>query len=230
MKIKSFGCSFIYGSDLDDVVYNNQHFPSQLTWPALIAKDIDVEYECHASPGIGNLRILENVLEQIPTSDSDDLFIIGWTWIDRFDFTDSTDNWHTLLPTNTEKDAKLYYKHLHSQYRDKLTTCIHIRTVIDTLNAARIPFIMTYMDPLMFEVEYHTSVALELTQQYIQPYMTTFEGYSFLEYSKINNHKISDKWHPLEPAHKSAAKLMIHNIKTQLNNTNKLMYRAQLSK
>ena len=227
MKIKSFGCSFIYGSDLADDGYNTDECtPSQNTWPALIAKDIQVEYCCYAKPASGNLQILESILGQISTSTSDDLFVIGWTWIDRFDFTDYTDSWRTLLPVDTEHEAKFYYKYLHSQYRDKLTTCIHIRTAIDALNAAKIPFLMTYMDELMFEVKYHTSPALEYTQKYIWPYMTTFQGHSFLEYSKINNYAISDNWHPLESAHKSAAKLMIRNIKTQLHNTNKLMYRV----
>lgn len=226
MKIKSFGCSFIYGSDLaDDGYATDTYQPSQLTWPALVAKEIAAEYECYARPASGNLQILENVLGQIPSSTPDDLFVIGWTWIDRFDFTDLSDSWRTLLPVDTEKEAKFYYKYLHSQYRDKLTTCIHIRTAIDALNSAKIPFIMTYMDQLMFEVAYHTSAALESTQRYIQPYMTTFEGLPFLEYSKINNHKISKNWHPLESAHRAAADVIIKNLRSEFDRSDKLMHR-----
>lgn len=227
MKLKSFGCSFIFGSDLvDDGFATQQNTPSQLTWPALIAKECGVPYECYAMPASGNLQILENVLGQIPSSTSDDLFVIGWTWIDRFDFTDLTDSWRTLLPVDTEKEAKFYYKYLHSQYRDKLTTCIHIRTAIDALNTAKIPFVMTYMDSLTFEVAYHSSTALESTQQYIQPYMNTFEGHPFLEYSKINNHKISDNWHPLESAHEAAAKVMLKDIRSTLVGSAKLIQRV----
>ena len=212
MKIKSFGCSFIYGSDLSDSVHNKSCQPSQSTWPAIIAKEIGAEYECHAWPGIGNLRILENVLDQISISNTNELFIIGWTWIDRFDFTDLTDNWHTILPVDKEKEAELYYKYLHSQYRDKLTTCVYIRSAIDALNAAKIPFMMTYIDRLTFEVAYHTSSTMKSNQQYIRPYMTEFEGHTFLEYSKINKHAISDKWHPLESAHRAASRVVLKEL------------------
>jgi len=85
--LKSFGCSFIFGSelldsDIDSVICT----PSQHTWPALVAKHLDFEYECYASPGSGNLQILERLLNQLPTITSSDVVIIGWTWIDRFDY------------------------------------------------------------------------------------------------------------------------------------------------
>ena len=65
MKLKSFGCSFIYGTDLAD---DGRGFiaatPSRLTWPALLAQNLDYSYECYARPGCGNLRILEKILNQ----------------------------------------------------------------------------------------------------------------------------------------------------------------------
>jgi hypothetical protein len=85
MKIKSFGCSFIFGTDLADETRGEPYAQSsQLTWPALLAQDLGLEYECHARPGSGNLRILEKILSisiQTPAT-----FVIGWTWIDRFDY------------------------------------------------------------------------------------------------------------------------------------------------
>ena len=66
MKLKSFGCSFIWGSDLPD---DGRNLPrataSRLTWPALLAQDLEYEYECHARPGAGNLQITERLLNQI---------------------------------------------------------------------------------------------------------------------------------------------------------------------
>jgi hypothetical protein len=56
MKLKSFGCSFTYGSDLHDCDIP-QWGASRQTWPALLAKNHNLEYECHAHPGIGNLQI-----------------------------------------------------------------------------------------------------------------------------------------------------------------------------
>ena len=65
---------------------------------------------------------------------------------------------------------------------------------------------MTYMDELMFDKRWHTTPAVADLQDYIQPYMTTFEGKSFLDWSKDQGFAISDKLHPLEPAHAAAAK------------------------
>ena len=211
MKLKSFGCSFIYGSDLADC--NKTH--SQLTWPALIAEKISFDYECFAYPGIGNLRILESVLSQA-CDNTQDLFVINWTWIDRFDYTETNDVWQTILPVDQTQEADFYYRKLHSQYRDKLSTLIYIQTAIDTLKQKRIPFIMTYMDELIFETEWHTSPAVINTQNYIRPWMSNFAGKTFLDWCRSKKYPISDHLHPLEPAHASAAKLMLGNIQSSL--------------
>jgi hypothetical protein len=210
MKLKSFGCSFIYGSDLADC----KHSGSQSTWPALMAKHSGLEYECFARPGAGNLRILESVLTQA-ADPTEDLFVIGWTWIDRFDYTDLCDSWATILPVEQTPNAEFYYRNLHSQYRDKLSSLIYIRTAIDTLNQKKIPFIMTYMDELIFEKKWHTTPAVLLLQNYIRPWMSDFAYQTFLDWSRKNMHAISDLLHPLESAHKAAADLMLKRIQTE---------------
>jgi hypothetical protein len=169
MKLKSFGCSFIYGADLADTVsYQSFPSPSQSTWPARLAQSLGYEYECHAHSGSGNLRILEQILNH---AQSGDLCVVGWTWIDRFDYTayavpsDSDDNnaWKTLTPANVNRCAANYYRDLHSQYRDKLTTLIHIKSAIDLFKQKNIPFIMTYMDNLIFETDWHFNKLYNLT-------------------------------------------------------------------
>jgi hypothetical protein len=213
MQVKSFGCSFIFGSDLPDDEADG--ICSKLTWPALIAKEANMGYSCYAAPGSGNMRILESILSQAETGQHD-LFIIGWTWIDRFDYTDTQDSWKTILPVDTTKEADFYYRNLHSQYRDKLMTLICIRTAIDVLNQKQIPFIMTYMDRLIFETEWHTTPAVINLQKYILPFMSTFDGKTFLEWSKHKNFPISVRLHPLESAHKSGAKIMLDQIRRRI--------------
>jgi hypothetical protein len=216
MKLKSFGCSFIFGSDLKDVGQDGTYATySKLTWPALLAKECNFDYVCYAGPGSGNLRILESVLTHA-ASGKKDLFVIGWSWIDRFDYTDLSDKWRTILPVDNNQLAQTYYKELHSQYRDKLTTLIYIKTAIDTLNHYRIPFLMTFMDELIFETEWHATPAVTSAQDFIRPYMATFEGKTFLDWSRKNNFEISPTLHPLEQAHATAAKLMISEIRKSL--------------
>ena len=86
MKLKSFGCSFVFGTDLhDDGRDLPKITPSKHTWPALLAQHLGQAYECYARPGSGNLQIWENIANQITTQESA-LYVISWTWINRFDY------------------------------------------------------------------------------------------------------------------------------------------------
>jgi hypothetical protein len=210
MMLKSFGCSFVFGTDLpDDNRTGSYAAYSRLTWPALIAKQLDMRYHCYARPGAGNLRILEQVLTQAATNEQD-FFVIGWTWIDRFDYRDITnETWRTILPVETDERAEFYYRNLHSEYADKLKTLIYIRTAVDVLEQKDIPFLMTYMDPLMFDRTWHATPAITDAQDRILPYMTEFNGDTFLNWSKQNGYEISATLHPLESAHRSAADIIL---------------------
>jgi hypothetical protein len=221
MKLKSFGCSFIFGTDLADDGRGEPYAKSsQSTWPALLAQDLDREYQCYARPGSGNLRILEKILTQASISTADDLFVVGWSWIDRFDYTvdltgrdhiyDLAGNnvWRTVMPIDSHNTAQVYYKDLHSEFRDKLTTLIYIKTAIDTLKQKDIPFVMTYMDELIFDTRWLITPSIVDLQNYIQPYMTQFNNKNFLEFSKEKGFPISETLHPLEDAHQAAFELI----------------------
>ena len=219
MNLKSFGCSFIFGSELADAGRGFQNpAPSKYTWPAHLAAHLGYNYQCYARPGSGNLQIAERVLSHATDVD-DSMFVIGWSWIDRFDYTNSIisdhplnclwNNWRTLMPTDTSQLANTYYKELHSEFRDKLSTLMSIRLVIDTLTQKKIPFIMTYIDDLIFDQQWHTTPAVIDLQEYIKPYMTTFEDTTFLDWSRSNGYLETDEWHPLEEAHKAAGDYMI---------------------
>lgn len=205
MDIKSFGCSFIFGSELSDDGYGTAYAtPSQLTWPAHLAKHLGYGYQCYARPGSGNLQITERVLSQATNAESA-LYVIGWTWIDRFDYVNSdTDQWKTIMPIDEDAVARTYYRDIHSEYRDKLATLMSMRLVVDTLKQKGYPFIMTYMDDLTFDTQWHTTPAVLELQDYVRPHMTRFEGKSFLEWSRSKGYPETAKWHPLEEAHLAA--------------------------
>jgi hypothetical protein len=210
MNLKSFGCSFIFGSELNDCV--SVDTPSHLTWPAHLAQHLARKYECYAWPGAGNLQILEHILNQATVSSQTDLFVIGWTWIDRFDYYSTSPNrspWCTIMPTDTNDLATIYYRDLHSEYRDKFTCLSYIKLAIDTLDQKGIPFIMTYMDELLFDKRWHTTPAVLELQKYIKPYMTTFDGQTFLDWSRSKGYPETLAWHPLEAAHTAASDYMI---------------------
>jgi hypothetical protein len=219
MKIKSFGCSFIFGSDLaDDGRDSVIPTASNYTWPALLASKKQYNYECYARPGSGNLQIAERVLSHL-ADEQPTFFVIGWTWIDRFDYTNCTisnepiqskwENWRTLMPIDNSELAKTYYKGLHSEFRDKLCSLINIKLVIDTLNQKGIPFLMTYLDELLFDQRWNLTTAVEELQNFVKPHMIQFEEQTFLDWSKSQGFAISPLLHPLEQAHAAAAEYMI---------------------
>lgn len=209
MKVKSFGCSFIYGSELHDDRGGLLDYPSQLTWPALLAQTNNLGYQCFARPGAGNMRIAESVLNEISSGPS--YFVIGWTWIDRFDYRGSDpykQNWETIRPSGDTKHSRYYYKYFNDQYSDKLSSLILINTVLTALKNSSHKFLMTYQDELLFETAWHTSPAVEYLQQQIKPAMTKFNDKTFLDWSRECGYKISPNMHPLEDAHRAGAELM----------------------
>ena len=222
MNLKSFGCSFIFGTELSDHGRNGRYATgSQLTWPAHIATHFGYNYLTYSRPGSGNLQIAERVLSHLATNQQA-FFVIGWTYIDRFDYINVDDPekwrgmpWSTLMPIDTTDVSHTYYKNLHSEIRDKLTTLMSVRLVIDTLKQKSCPFIMTYMDDLMFDRRWHTTPAITDLQDYIRPHMTTFEGLNFQQWSKKNGYPITAIGHPLEQAHAAAGELIIKVFDTQ---------------
>ena len=219
MKLKSFGCSFVFGTDLADAGTDKIHPPpSQRTWPALLSKYLNYDYECLARPGGGNLQILDNIIAQ--TVDPEPaLFVISWTWIDRFDYWADqinwpknkffTNQWQTIRPAVGNEQAEFYYKQLHHTYSDKFKSLLYAKSAIDILSQKKIPFIMTFMDDLMFENSFHTSNSILDLQAYIKSHMTDFEGHTFLNWSRLHGFVESERWHPLEQAHRTAADYMI---------------------
>jgi len=228
MTLKSFGCSFIWGSDLPDTLDTTRKAlpPSNFTYPALLAQHFGLEYACYARPGSGNLQILERILNEVPTSTSQDLFVIGWTWTDRFDYCHSTDPnlglwvnpnnpthkttpWLTIMPCVENDLSHTYFQHLHSEYRDKFTCLTYAKLAIDILQQHNIPFVMNYMDELMFDQRWHTTPGVLMLQDTVKSHMTQFDNLTFLNWSRHHGFAESATWHPLEEAHSAAADYMI---------------------
>lgn len=210
MKLKSFGCSFVYGTDLADCVSRGRNvIHSSRTWPALLARHFNMDYECYARPGSGNLQIANTILNNI---DEPALYVINWSWIDRFDYNaDKQSAWETIRPVDTDERATVYYRDMHSQYRDKLTSLMAIYSVVSELKHRKHPFIMTYMDELLWEQEWHFDPSIKILQDFVKPAMGTFEGYTFLDWAKRKGFEISPGLHPLETAHQAAYELAIND-------------------
>ena len=218
MKLKSFGCSFIFGSDLRDDGRNGPYANgSRLTWPALIADHFGYQYETYARPGSGNLQILERLLCQIDPMDPA-VYVIGWTYIDRFDYVDDSfvtpwpgTNWKTLMPIDEDAVADAYFRNLHYEYSDKLRSLVYVKTAIDCLQQNGCQFVMTYQDPLVLCRKWHMTKGSDQLADAVQPYLKDFEGQTFPHWSRDKGFDFSPAAHPLEQAHRAAADLVLQN-------------------
>jgi hypothetical protein len=230
MHITSFGCSFIFGTELaDDGRDRPIPTPSQFTWPALIARNLKADYTCLARGGSGNLAILDKVLTRCyyyPT----DFFVIGWTFIDRFDYSDPAgrhfDNgpadYLTARPGEPDSVSEFYFRNIHSEHRDKITNLIYIKTAIDQLLLAGSKFLMTAIDPAIFCQRWHAPPHIIKLQEELRPYIHDFEGRNFLDWSCNRGYEITPAGHPKEQAHAAAAELMLPRVHDLLNNKNNL--------
>jgi hypothetical protein len=226
MKLKSFGCSFTYGNDLEDCDWFGYSFTngngleycdlpgwgaSQKTWPALLAKENNLTYECYAWPGIGNLQIMHEILTQSSLNDPS-VYVVNWTWTDRFDFLDPLEeHWRTLRPDGDTREHQLYYRYFYNQYHTMLTNACYIKTTADVLISRGIKFIMTIMDTTLFdEIDpgWQDPRSISLLQKEIKPYITNFDNLTFLEWSKQKGFPISETLHPLEHAHQAGFELI----------------------
>lgn len=217
----AFGCSFIYGTDLSDA--KEPFCPSQRTWPALLAKKCDLRYECYAGGGIGNLAILDRLSQQVvenPTA----FFVVQWTYIDRFDYSDhygqhytpGINDWCTIRPNAKTKESDFYFRSLHSEYKDKLTSILYVKSALDLLQQNRCKFIMTYLDRLLLCDTWHCSSAMMAWQNDIKKHLINFDGEDFLTWSRQRGYDINERNHPLEQAHQQAAELMLPAIESIL--------------
>jgi hypothetical protein len=194
--IVSCGDSFFYGSDLPN---------TNLTWPSLIAKQLGHDYHCSARAGVGNLQILNQILEAKEQFGQSAIYLINWTWIDRFDYISTEDEqWHTVRPSLDDpiRDPA-YYRLFHSEHADKFTNLVYISQAIQALQGHR--YIMTYMDQLLLDTQWHAPLYIQTLQQQVQTHLKTFNGQTFLEWSRAQGYPESNRWHPLEQAHAHAA-------------------------
>jgi hypothetical protein len=213
--IKSFGCSFIYGSELTGESFEYMYSSSLVSWPSLIAEDLQINHECYASPGAGNFKIYCDILANSFKNESS-IFLINWTWIDRFDYINPVEKWQTLRPSEESDLEKFYYKNLHNQLRDMISSASYIVAAAEHLCSLNCPYIMTYMDYNLLEPinsQWHDPRYLEVLQQKLKKILVDFDGKNFLDWSRYNNYAISDAWHPLEDAHRAAADYWLPTVK-----------------
>lgn len=94
------GDSFTYGSELADCHINDVEVVSHLTYPALIAQELQLDYCCVAKPGYSNNAIRRTVIDACENSHSIKLVIVMWSFSNRYEFK-FNDTWEQISAWST---------------------------------------------------------------------------------------------------------------------------------
>jgi len=224
--VVAIGDSFTRGDELADCPYdyNLAKNYSHSTWPALLAKELNVKYDARQCVGgIGNDQISWKVIGKVsPTR----FYIVNWTWFERFDYLDpETNYWKTTHPRHEENLDHFFYRNIDSDLWNLYRNLQLIHSTIEMLKYNNINFIMTCLEPkyktqlqhifhsnfvnTMYGQRWH-KVITNLHNQ-VLPHIIDFDGLTFLEWTKINGWKCGPNGHPLEDAHIAAAEYMLVN-------------------
>ena len=115
-KLIAGGDSFTYGSELLDChkLADSEHpMPyeviSNLTYTALIAKELGVEYVCAAFPGHSNSAIRRTTMDMCEQHQDIDLVIVMWTFPNRYEFR-FNDKWEQITVWSADDHVEVRIK------------------------------------------------------------------------------------------------------------------------
>jgi hypothetical protein len=84
--IWAFGDSYTFGHELSDCPTNIEKIPSNLTYAALTAKELNYNYQCKAMGYYANNAIARTIIENVNNIDKDDIVLVMWTFPIRQEF------------------------------------------------------------------------------------------------------------------------------------------------
>ncbi len=91
MNLLGVGCSIVFGDELADCT-STQH--SRSTFPALLAKNLNLNYQCVAVPGSGSDSQVRKVLENCNSNTA--FVVVAWSFLHRYDWHWSDHGWRSL--------------------------------------------------------------------------------------------------------------------------------------
>ena len=230
----AIGDSFTRGEELADcpeqLPYQTSF--SRSTWPALIAKSLNIDYDAEAMGGRGNQWISFITSGNIK---QDNILIVNWTWFVRFDYVTTVngsitpyhDCWQTTHPRHENKLNHHFYKNIDSDIWNLHRNLQQMHSTIQLLKQNNIKFIMTCLDPgyanrlpnirpdsfIHHAANTSWMPTIDRLHDQVVPYILDFDGLTFLEWSHFYNFKCGPDGHPLEDAHAAAADYIQKKVK-----------------
>ena len=103
MILVAGGDSMVWGCELADSPHGGLGGHSQKTFPALLANDANMHYQCAAYPGNANNAIARSIITQIEQDPQPKIVLVVWTFTQRVEFRFSylknnlpTSSWYSI--------------------------------------------------------------------------------------------------------------------------------------
>jgi hypothetical protein len=183
---------------------------SYSTWPALLAKHLGIEYVCHAYPGESNHSIARKVIKFIDHIRSDDLVIINWTYVSRWDFYNENAShvrkrWQSVSAGSEDTVYKDFYlKHMQCEVADLWGTLQNMLLISSVLENKCIDYKMTCIDNLLLTDNHHDIDYISNAFKEVKDKILWFEDSGFYSWAVKNNLPLGPNGHPLIEAHQAA--------------------------
>lgn len=237
MKLIAGGDSFVWGSELEDHKHGSHGGHSQSTFPAILAGQYKLDYECVALPGSGNDSITRRVIEAC--HDQDDIAVlVSWTWSARYEFRFVHDQcWTTVnarqyeIAENTDTPHGDFIQHFFrsvgfSDYWETYSSLREMMRLQDYLALRKIPYMFTITDNWFAKAHSikhaDTSIRslysqIDWNHWYFFPPSTDSSPRGFYQWAAEEDYELAPQHHPLERAHRDAADMMSHRFLTLMH-------------
>lgn len=224
-KLVAFGDSFTFGSELSDDFDHN--IPSTLTWSALLANKLNLNYECKAIPGTCNQTILRALINYLAQQKTNDFAVaIMWSFTSRYEYHSLTDkDWKQVswAMIDNDIDVKVFYNLLgNNEINELYTSYICFLTAQNILKEKSIPYVFTIADTNPLK-RYFSLNNLDLKSLISlidwDKWVWTNPDVGFFDWGK-KNFKVGKHLHPLDDAHVAFADEIFPKVKNLISFTN----------
>jgi hypothetical protein len=214
------GCSFTLGSELADD--NDSRSPSNHTWSALLAKQLNMDYCCIAKPGNSNQSIARTLFDAVVEKQNEDLAVaVMWTFTNRYEIF-SKDNWLTVSSQtrNSNSNINAWYEICgDSEVYEVYTSLTSYLMIQELLERKNIPYMFTSADVCIFDRYFykHPTSSIRSLQTEINWDKWVWVGKNkegFFTWG--SRYPIGPYLHPLEEAHEKLANMLLPSAKNLL--------------
>ena len=247
MILVAGGDSFIFGAELADQTHIN---PSMSTYPALLAKENNIEYHCAAWSGNANsaiTRMTMTACENLRKQNKDVCAIVTWTFTNRYEFRfnyntgqrispwHSINSWSVDVPATTKDFAKTFFMHVgNNEYYELYSSLKEILFLQNYFKQNSISYLFLPADNHFYQhPNYYRRQDEFVDAIYNQidwgkwfffesgtEVDHTKEPRGFYQWAVENKYPVGIT-HPLEQAHSAAAKLIKEKFNDMVTQSNK---------